>query len=299
MLVAIVIAPVKPRLTGNYVVTYEVVIENTGNVALADLSLLEDLQTQFGAPFVDAGNLTITVAPSDPQSTVSVDSAGWNGSSLIELIDTSSSSLLAVGDSFTIQFDVEIDPTLVVEPLENQVEGSGDAVGSDGSPLADSSGAPITVNDLSDSGVDATTSNPNAADDQRTSDDPTLFDPPPVATGVISGVVYIDDNNDGFQQPGEAGIAGVELTLTGTDVNGNPVTQTVFTDATGRYTFDGLQAGDYTVTQTQPGGFTDGIDRNGIGGITAVDDVWGGISLGVGPNDRQWTVWGASVWSHR
>ena len=126
--------------TGNYVVTYEVVIENTGNVALADLSLLEDLQTQFGAPFVDAGNLTITVAPSDAQSTVSVDSAGWNGGSSIELIDTSSSSLLAVGDSFTIQFDVEIDPSQVDAPLANQVEGSGDAVGSDGNPLTDSSG---------------------------------------------------------------------------------------------------------------------------------------------------------------
>ena len=216
--------------TGNYVVTYEVVIENTGNVALADLSLLEDLQTQFGAPFVDAGNLTITVAPSDPQSTVAVDSAGWNGSSSIELIDTSSSSLLAVGDSFTIQFDVEIDPSQVDATLANQVEGSGDAVGSDGNPLTDSSGAPIIATDDSDSGTDPTSTNPDDPSDQGTSDDPTLFDPPPVPTGEISGVVFEDNNNDGIQQPGEAGIPGVAITLTGTDVFGNPVNQTVFTD---------------------------------------------------------------------
>ena len=274
----------EPVLTniGNYVVTYEVVIENTGNVALADLSLLEDLQTQFGTPFVDAGNLTITVAPSNAQSNVSVDSAGWNGGSSIELIDTSSSSLLAIGDSFTIQFDVEIDPSQVDETLANQVEGSGDAVGSDGNPLTDSSGAPITVNDLSDSGVDATTSNPSAADDRGTSDDPTLFDPPPVPTGEISGVVFLDDNNDGIQQPGEAGIEGVQVVLTGTDVFGNPVNRTVLTDANGVYTFSNLQAGDYVVSQTQPEGFTDGIDINTGGVVAPVNDVLGDITLGFG-----------------
>ena len=50
-----------PVLTeiGNYVVTYRVVVENTGTVDLAELSLLEDLTNQFGSAFVNAGNLIL------------------------------------------------------------------------------------------------------------------------------------------------------------------------------------------------------------------------------------------------
>jgi len=187
-----------------------------------------------------------------------------------------------VGDSFTVTFDVEIDPAQVADPLENQAEGSGNGVDANGADILDSTGNPIAASDISDSGVDPTTSNPGESDDQQTSGDPTLFDPPPVPTGEISGVVFIDDNNDGIQQPGEAGISGVELTLTGTDVFGNAVTQAGFTDATGRYTFTELQAGSYTVTQTQPDDFTDGIDTNENGAITPVNDVWSGIELGFG-----------------
>jgi uncharacterized repeat protein (TIGR01451 family) len=244
--------------TGNYVVTYQLVIENTGNVDLADLSLLEDLEAQFGAPFVDAGNLTITVAPTDADSSVSVDSANWNGSTAIELIDTASSSLLAVGDSFTIQFDVEIDPTQVVAPLENQVEGSGDAVSSDGTPLTDSSGTPIVATDDSDSGTDPNSTNSDDPSDQGTPDDPTLFDPPAIPTSQITGSVFFDENQDGSQGTDEIGIEGVEVTLTGTDVYGNPVEVTVLTDSQGNYSFDGLNAGTYSITQTQPQEYDDG-----------------------------------------
>jgi len=274
----------EPVLTdiGNYVVTYQLVVQNTGNVDLTDLSLLEDLQSQFGSAFVDAGNLVLTLAPSDPSSNVALDSAGWNGSSSPELIDPASSSTLVVGDTFRLTFDVEIDPAQVTDPLENQVTGSGDAVNSSGDLIVDADGNQVVATDLSDSGTDPNSSNPNDPFDGGTSDDPVLFVPPLVPTGEISGVVFIDDNNDGFQQPGEAGIGGVELTLTGTDYLGNPVTRTVFTDGTGRFTFSELQAGNYTVTQVQPEGFSDGIDRNLGGGVTPVNDVWSNIQLGFG-----------------
>ena len=55
----------------------------------------------------------------------------------------------------------------------------------------------------------------------------------PVASGSISGVVFQDNNNDGIQDAGEVGIAGVQIVLTGTDVFGNPVQRTVITDANG------------------------------------------------------------------
>ena len=109
----------EPVLTGlgNFVVTYQVVVENTGTVDLASLSLLEDLSTQFGAAFVNAGNLSIVAGTSDPISNIVVDSAAWNGNTSIELLDASNANILAVGDSFTFQFDVEIDPQQVTAPL--------------------------------------------------------------------------------------------------------------------------------------------------------------------------------------
>ena len=274
----------EPVLTdlGNYVVTYQLVIENTGTVDLAAVSLLEDLSTQFGSAFVDAGNLVLTSPPRDIGSNVSIDSVNWNGSSAIEMMDAAATNVLVTGDSFTVTFDVEVNPAGVTAPLENQVEGQGDAVDSDGNPINDSSGNPLIATDVSDSGTDPGTSNPDGTGDQGTPDDPTPFVPPTVPLGEISGTVFQDDSNDGLQQPGEAGIEGVEITLAGTDYLGNTVSQTVLTDANGRYTFDGLPAGDYTVTQTQPNDYTDGIDRAGNGLVTPVNDVWSDISLGFG-----------------
>ena len=53
---------------------------------------------------------------------------------------------------------------------------------------------------------------------------------------------------------GELGIAGVTVTLTGTDDLGNPVTLTTTTDADGSYVFTDLRPGTYAVTETQPAG---------------------------------------------
>ena len=99
--------------------------------------------------------------------------------------------------------------------------------------------------------------------------------------GEISGTVFADANNDGIQDPGEAGIAGVEITLVGVDVYGNPVQQTVFTDAQGNYIFSGLLAGNYQVSETQPEGFDDGIDVGG-NGVTVGADEFTNIQLGFG-----------------
>ena len=96
-----------------------------------------------------------------------------------------------------------------------------------------------------------------------------------------SGTVFQDDNGDGVQNFGEGGIAGVEIILTGTDVFGNPVEITTFTDAAGNYTFDNLVAGNYSVTQVQPEGFDDGIDSGDVS-FTIVDDMFSNIQLGFG-----------------
>ncbi len=266
---------------GFYVVTFQAVVGNTGNVDLAQLSVVEDLSTQFGSAFVDAGNLTIISGPSSVTSNVVLDSPGFDGSGSPQLLDSSVNNVLAYGDSFTIQFEVEIDPTQVSAPLVNQIQGNGLGVNSSGAPILGADGNQLSAQDLSDSGTDPNGINSDDPSDRGTLDDPTLFDPAATPQGTISGVVFQDDNDDGVQDAGEVGIGGVEVILTGTDVYGTAVDVTVFTDANGVYTFDGLVAGDYRLAQTQPLGFDDGID-SGDPSFTVGNDTLSNIQLGFG-----------------
>ncbi len=80
----------------------------------------------------------------------------------------------------------------------------------------------------------------------------------------LSGKVYHDDDrtdgdagadNLGNLDLGEAGIPGVTITLTGTDIFGNPVNLTTVTDENGDYSFAGINPGTYDVTETQPTGW--------------------------------------------
>ena len=95
-----------------------------------------------------------------------------------------------------------------------------------------------------------------------------LFGEVPTNSG-ISGKVWLDANNDGVVDAGEDGIAGVELELTGTDINGNPIAPvTATTGADGSYTFLDLPPGTYKVVEKQqPAGTNDGKTKPGnIGG---------------------------------
>lgn len=88
----------------------------------------------------------------------------------------------------------------------------------------------------------------------------------------IAGTVYIDANNNGAQDSGEAGIAGVVLSLTGIDDLGATVTRTATTAADGSYTFSALRPSNgagYTITETQPAGYLDGRETTGTGTTTA------------------------------
>jgi large repetitive protein len=73
--------------------------------------------------------------------------------------------------------------------------------------------------------------------------------------GTISGVVYVDRDGDGVADSGETPLAGVTITLTGTNAQSQPVTLTVVTGPDGRYNFPNLVGGSYTLTQTQPNAY--------------------------------------------
>lgn len=84
--------------------------------------------------------------------------------------------------------------------------------------------------------------------------------------GSIAGFVYLDSNNNGARDGNEKGLAGVLITMTGFDANDQPLpTRTTVTDANGNYSFDAVEPGIYTVRQTQPGNYVDGIDVAGNG----------------------------------
>jgi VCBS repeat-containing protein len=94
-----------------------------------------------------------------------------------------------------------------------------------------------------------------------------------LAPDSLSGIVFKDFNDDSQVDFGEQGIAGVAVALTGTDFLGNAVSMSATTDSDGVYIFANLQPGTYSITETQPAGYTQGIDTVGTAGgnLTATD----------------------------
>ncbi len=84
-----------------------------------------------------------------------------------------------------------------------------------------------------------------------------------VSASTITGTVYQDVNANGVFDAGDVGINNVIVALTGTDLNGNAVSLTTLTSGGGAYSFTGLPAGVYTITETQPAAYTDGVETVG------------------------------------
>lgn len=101
--------------------------------------------------------------------------------------------------------------------------------------------------------------------------------------GSIRGRVIVDQNSNNVVDPGvehEKPLAGVTILLYQNGV----VVRSTTTDADGRYLFDQLQRGTYTVVEVQPSGYRDGADYLGkingvIVGSHTVTDVHANIAL--------------------
>lgn len=88
------------------------------------------------------------------------------------------------------------------------------------------------------------------------------------------GFVYADLNTNGTRDPGEPGIPGVAVTVSGTAFAGTPLARpltaadvpggalTVFTDAAGRWEFPVIPPGVYSFVETQPVGYLDGQEED-------------------------------------
>ncbi|HUT09158.1 MAG TPA: FtsX-like permease family protein [Thermoguttaceae bacterium] len=103
---------------------------------------------------------------------------------------------------------------------------------------------------------------------------------PDASSCSLSGFVYVDRNNDGRKDPEETALPHVTVTLTRTDADGTQVTQRIKeTDHAGFYRFTNLPAGTYTIFETQPGGYFDGIDHVGTAGGEESNDRFANIEL--------------------
>lgn len=88
-------------------------------------------------------------------------------------------------------------------------------------------------------------------------------------TSQLGGFVYIDRNNDGLlafvADPNpEFVIGGVEIRLFSQVGMQESLLATVQTDDGGRYFFDNLDSGTYSLKQTQPVAYVDGLDTLGV-----------------------------------
>jgi uncharacterized repeat protein (TIGR01451 family) len=88
----------------------------------------------------------------------------------------------------------------------------------------------------------------------------------PTGENSIAGFVYADVNNNGIKDPAEQPLPNVPVTITG------PETRTVTTAADGSYLFAGLASGTYTVSETQPAAFLDGLDTQGSPALGSVEN---------------------------
>jgi SdrD B-like domain/Domain of unknown function DUF11 len=96
--------------------------------------------------------------------------------------------------------------------------------------------------------------------------------------GTVSGLVWFDADDDGIQDAGEPGVAGVAVELVPSTPSG--YSATTVTGADGRYLFSGVPTGSYLVRVTAPAGFT-GWAKVDQGGNDAIDSD---VSFIVGSN---------------
>ena len=136
------------------------------------------------------------------------------------------------------------------------------------SVAVDQSFAGVLLNTAEVSGNETETRYDNNVDDVQTQ---VAAEP-----GSLSGNVYVDSNDNGVIELGEAPISGVVITLTGNDFTGAAVNRTATTDARGRYLFDNVLPGEYNLVETQPARYRDGKDSvgdNGDGITTPADGL--------------------------
>lgn len=210
-------------------VTFDIYLENLGNVTLSGVDVVEDLDSLFGA-----GNYSINTAPSltDDPGTLTLD-PGFDGSANPSILTTGT---LAPGETAALQFVVDL--TLLID------NGSGLGVYSNQVTANATGPGAVATSDLSDDGTNPDPNGNSLANDSG-EDDPTVFT---VQAATIGDFVWNDLDGDGTQDGGEPGLSGylvyVDFNENGSQ-DGNEPGDT--SDGAGSYAITGLVAGTYQV----------------------------------------------------
>lgn len=96
------------------------------------------------------------------------------------------------------------------------------------------------------------------------------------ADNALSGFVLLGSTG------ANSGVPGVVLTVSGTDNQGNAVSQTVLTGADGSYMFDELPSGTYSLTQSQPTALVDGSVEMAVPGAISTTNQLTNVVLSGG-----------------
>ncbi|WP_284283484.1 beta strand repeat-containing protein, partial [Portibacter lacus] len=204
-------------IAGNFDVTYQIIVANTGTTPLEMIALTDDIATQLAPAYV--GITTEAIITSSSASTNPVTS------SMPNLLDGTAGVLLP-GESVTLQIVVEIDASLVpVLGLTNQSTATGNPTDGMGNDLPDPNNPGmdfVPVTDDSDSGSDPEGNNIGEPGDMGTPDDPTPLPPLPAiellkaVTGVVPASSGVQGNFDvtytyTITNTGNADLNGVSL----------------------------------------------------------------------------------------
>jgi uncharacterized repeat protein (TIGR01451 family) len=183
-------------------IAYQFTVTNTGNVALANVTLTDSITTVEGGPI----NLAI-----------------------------------GQGDSVTFTAIYVVQPSDTQRGfIENTAEATGAAVHSDGSPVLDDDGNPISVSDTSDTGTDpegeavsdpAGTESPDGVGDTDgdLGNDPTVTSAPgnPLPRiNIVKSIASVTDNGDGVMGAGDS----VSYVFTVTNSGNVPLADVTLTD---------------------------------------------------------------------
>ena len=205
---------------GTYTVTFLLTIENLGDVTLTDLSLKDDIVTQFSG--LSPSTFIVT------NGTLIGDSY-WNGSGNRNILEVGQS--LAPGAIGNVSITFNLTPGTITSVDNN----------------ATVTGTSPKGTDVSDVSTDGLNPDPNDNDTPE-ENDPTVITFSPTTLGSIGDTVWYDTDGDGIKDASENGLEGVTVTLDPGTPSDPSDDVTTTTDANGNYLFENLPAGDYVVS---------------------------------------------------